>query len=324
MTRFLSEALGAVEPVFSKSIQQLEQAAGRPGIDIRLTADIIQRTRAKVAELGLDPADTTGPELYSALQQRFNQDEQTARTALGIGQDAAPDDVVSKTVQYLAKQDPAQNCFVLKASVAKRLLKKKPPKVAMKKLGYRSVDSMLKHEAVAQVYAAAAIAESGSWHRAFRDQYSKLTPSDFEPKKISLVHPTTKRWQGLAHRFVAQSRHNLLSFPELGAVVLLPIDQTVEGLAITTLLLASEAMNAIRSHSSYAKLQQVKPNFGAIIQKSSVSEPYTSAQLAGQPAPGDGEGRHDAPSLRSAPPGAVGLSRPVPSRKRPVMPPPPR
>ncbi len=285
MTRFLSEALGAVEPVFSRGIQQLEQAAGRPGTDIRLTADIIQRTRAKIAELGLDPADTTGPELYSALQEKFRQDEKTARNALGVSQDAAPDDVVASAVQFLNKQESAKNCFVLKASVAKRLLKKKAPKVAMKRLGYRSVDSMLKHEAVAQVYAAAAIAESNSWQRTFREQYAKLSPSDFEPKKISLVHPDTKRWQELAHGFVAQSHHNMLSFPELGAVVLLPIEEAVEGLAITTLLLAAEAMNGLRSHSSYAKLQQVKPDFGKIIQKSSVSEPYTSAQLAGQPVP---------------------------------------
>ena len=282
MTRFLSEALGAVEPVFSRGIQQLEQAAGRPGTDIRLTADIMQRTRAKIAELGLDPADTTGPELYNALQQRLRTDEQIARKALDVAEDATPDDIVTRVAQYLGKQAPG-NSFILKASVAKKLLKKKPPKLAMKRLGYRSVDSLLKHETAAQVYAAALISESNSWHRTFREQYVKLSPSDFESKKITLTHPSTKRWQELAHEFVDNSRHNIVSFPELGAVVLLPIAESVDGLAITTLLLAAEEMNAIRAHSSYAKLQQVKPDFGKIIQKSSVSEPFTSAQLAGQP-----------------------------------------
>ncbi len=285
MTRFLSEALGAVEPRFSQEIRQLEQAAGLPGTDIRLTAAIIQQTRNKIAELGLDPADTTGPELYSALQERLKNDEAVVRTALGIAPDATPDEVVARASQYLAKQANQTTCFVLKASVAKRLLKKRPPKVAMKRLGYRSIDSMLKHEAAAQVYAAALIVEPNTWHRSFRDQYAKLTPSDFEPKKISLLHPTTKRWQQLAHDFVAASHHNLISFPELGAVVLLPMDQPVAGLAITTLLLLSEELNRIRAHSSYSKLQQVKPDFGAIIQKSSVSEPFTTAQLAGQAVP---------------------------------------
>ncbi len=285
MTRFLSEALGAVEPVFSKGIQQLEHAAGRPGTDIRLTADIMQRTRAKIAELGLDPSDTTGPELYEALQQRMQKDEQVVRKALGVAEDATPDNVVARVVQFLSKQDNSKNSFVLKASVAKRLLKKKPPKAAMKSLGYRTIESLLKHESAAEVYAAALVAESHSWHRAFREQYAKLTPSDFESKKISLVHPVTKKWQKLAHDFVANSHHNILTFPELGAVVLLPIDQAVDGLTITTLLLVAEEMNGIRTHSSYAKLQQVKPDFGKIMQKSSVSEPYTSAQLAGQAVP---------------------------------------
>ena len=263
----------------------MEQAAGRPGTDIRLTADIIQSTRAKIAELGLDPSDTTGPELYVALQERFKNDEQTVRKALGLAADAAPDDVVAKVTQFLTKQASSQKCFVLKASVAKRLLKKKPPKLAMKRLGYRSLDSMLKHEPVPQVYAAALIAESSHWHRAFHEQYAKLTPSDFESKKITLLHPTTKRWQQLAAQFVPEARHNMIGFPEMAAIVLLPISDAVEGLAITSLLLVAEEMNGLRAHSSYAKLQQVKPDFGTIIQKSSVSEPYTSAQLAGQPVP---------------------------------------
>lgn len=285
MTRFLSLALGAQEPTFSQGIQQLEHAAGRPGTDIRLTADILQRTRTKITELGLDPSDTTGPELYNALQQRLHDDELTLRKVLGIAEDAAPDEVVVRVEQFLNKHETQKAGFALKSSVAKRLLKKKPPKVAMKRLGYRSVDSMLKHEAVAQIYAAALIAEQPSWHRTFREQYAKLSPSDFETRPMCLIHPKTKRWQELAHEFVGTSRHNILSFYELGAIVLLPIDHAVEGLAFTTLLLVSEEMNGIRAHSSYAKLQQVKPDFGKIIQKSSVSEPFTSARLAGQPVP---------------------------------------
>src|SRR5690606_23069130 len=115
MTRFLSEALGAVEPVFSRSIQQLERAAGLPGTDIRLTSDIIQGTRAKIMELGLDPSDTTGPELYRALQIKLSQDEVTLRKALGVAEDAAPEEVVAKVAQYLGKQSGG-TVFALKSS----------------------------------------------------------------------------------------------------------------------------------------------------------------------------------------------------------------
>ncbi len=284
MTRFLSEALGAVEPAFSRSIQQLERAAGLPGTDIRLTSDILQNMRTKIIQLGLDPNDTTGPELYSALQGRLRHDEQTARKALGLADDASPDQVVAKVVKFLNDQ-PTNSAFVLKASVAKRLLKKKPPRMVMKRLGYRSADSMFKHESAPQLYAAALISESASWHRAFREQYAKLAPSDFETKKITVVNPTGKHWQSLAQEYAEASRHHILTFPELGAVVLLPVQHNITGLALTTILLAAEEMNKVRAHSSYAKLQQVKPDFGEIIQKSSLAEPYTSAELAGQPVP---------------------------------------
>jgi hypothetical protein len=286
MTRYLSRALGAAEPTFSQGIQQLEQAAGRPGTDIRLTAEIMRRTRDKIAELGLDPNDTTGQELYSALQERLKRDEATVRTALGIADGASSNDVLTSIQNFLSKKhDAPKVCFALKASVTKRLLKKKPPKVAMKRLGYRSVDSMLKHESPANLYAAALMAEPAAWHKTFREQYAKLSPSDFESRPIALTLPDSKKWEQLAHEFVAEHHHNILSFRELGAVVLLPIDHHVDGLAITTLLLVLEEFNGIRSHSSYAKLQQVKPDFGKRLQQSSVAEPYTSAQLAGQPVP---------------------------------------
>jgi len=285
MTRFLSQALGAVEPIFSQGIQQLEHAAGLPSTDIRLTSEIVQRMRRKVADLGLDPDDTTGPELYGALHERLKQDEQTVRGALGLATDADPNSVLQHVQQRLAAHEMPKKVFALKASVAKRLLKKKIPRNTMKQLGYRSADSMLKHESVAAVYAAARIVEADSWRRAFRDQYAKLSPSDFETRDISVVRPASKHWQQLADSYVGSVKHNIMSFPELGAVVLLPLSHQVDGLAIATLLLALEELNGIRAHSSYAKLQQVQPDFGSLIQKSSVSEPFTGATLAGQPVP---------------------------------------
>ncbi|HUC89306.1 MAG TPA: hypothetical protein VMR45_00730 [Patescibacteria group bacterium] len=285
MTRFLSEVLGAAEPAFSQSIRQLERAAGTPSADIRLTSEIMGQMRQKIASLNLDPSDTNGPELYSALRERLKSDESKIRTALAIADDASGSDVISKVQRFVEKYDLPKRCFALKSSVAKKLLKKKIPKNAMKQLGYRSADSMLKHESVASIYAAAIMVETESWHRNFREQYVKLAPTDFEMRKISVVSPSSKHWEKMASKFVNAARHNILSFPELGAIVLLPIDQAVDGLAITTLLLTLEELNGILAHSSYTKLQQVKPDFGRIIQKSSVAEPFTSATLAGQPVP---------------------------------------
>lgn len=283
MTRYLSSLLGAAEPTFGQSIQQLEQAGGRPSADIRLSSEVMQKARQKIAMLGLDPDDTTGPELYSALHQRLREDEGHVREALNIATDASPEQVVQTVQQFLQKHEAPRVCFTLKVSVAKRLLKKKAPKVAMKRLGYRSLDSMLKHEHVAHIYAAALMTESATWQRNFREQYTKLQPTDFEQRKISVLSPKSKRWNDLAVQFTDASRHNILCFKELGAVVLLPLNTPIEGLAIVTTLLSLNYMNDIRAYSSFAKLQQVRPDFGKIVQQTSVGEPFTSATLAGQP-----------------------------------------
>ncbi|HEX3568271.1 MAG TPA: hypothetical protein VHT70_01175 [Candidatus Saccharimonadales bacterium] len=285
MTRFLSDALGAEEPGFGLAIQELERASGHSNTDIRLSTEVVQRTREKVRQLGLDPHDTTGPELYRALQVRLEQDEANLREALGVTAEAAPDDVLGHLQQFAQKHEAPKSCFALKASVAKRMLKKMPPKKAMKQLGYRSVDSMLKHEPVSHIYAAAFISEPAHWQRHYYEQYKQLRPNDFEMREIAVVYPRSKRWEALTAQFVDTMKHNVLCHKELGTIVLLPHEHAVPGLAITTFLLVMNLMNEIRAYSSFAKLQQVKPHFGDIVRDATLSDPYTSAKLAGQPVP---------------------------------------
>lgn len=263
-------------------IRQLEQASGLPSADIRLTTKTMQQTRAKLAELGLDPHDTTGPELYQALHERIAYDEQIVRRALSIDSDASSVDILSRVGQFVEALEAPKQCFALKASVAKRLFKKKAPKAAMRRLGYRSLDSMLKHEPVAHLFAAALIAESPAWQRSFREQYAKLQPNDFETRSMTVTMPQSKRWHELAASYVPTVRHNMLTFKELGVVVVLPIHDALDGLTITSLLLAMHEQNTIRSYSSYIKLQQVKPHFGTLVRESVVTEPALEAHLAGQ------------------------------------------
>lgn len=282
MTRYLSLALGAEEPIFSQSIQQLEQASGAPNADIRLSTHVMQQSRSKIAELGLDPKDTTGPELYAALHQRLGRDEIAVRRALAIDDASTSMDILARVEQCIATLEVPNQCFALKASVAKRLLKKKVPKNVMKRLGYRSMESMLKHESVAQLYAAALMVEPALWHKAFKDQYATLQPGDFESRPMVVSLPRSKRWNELAATFVPTAKHNILTFKELGAVIILPLEDAIDGLTITTLLVTLHEMNDIRSYSSYVKLQQVKPDFGVIMQQATLEQPQIAAKLAGQ------------------------------------------
>lgn len=285
MTRFLSQTLGAEEPAFGLAVQDLERASGHQSTDIRLTTEIMHGVQEKMRQLGLDPQDTTGPELYEALQERLRQDEKHLRDALSLDEHATPGEVLSRLQQFLETHEIAKGCFALKLSVAKRLLKKVPPKKAMKQLGYRSVDSMLKHEPVAHIYAAAAMIESSQWQQTYREQYTHLNPSDFESRKMTVLFPKAKKWEKLAKEYVDRVKHNIVCLKELGAIVLLPHETEMPGLALTTFLLVFNDMNTIRAHSSFTKLQQVKFNFGETVKNAVEHDPHTSAELAGQPVP---------------------------------------
>jgi hypothetical protein len=111
--------------------------------------------------------------------------------------------------------------------------------------------------------------------------YRRLQPSDFETRQISLHFPTSKRWEALAAEFAAARRHTSVAFKELGAIVILPVQANMPALAITNTLLLLESINDIRCSSTFLKLQQVKPDFGALVAQVASDEPYASAQLGG-------------------------------------------
>lgn len=285
MTRVLSELLGAPDPAFHLSLNRLERASGLPSNDIRLSSEVMQATQAKLRELGLDPHDTTGQELYATLQERLKADD--ARLVSALQSASKNEDIVASVAHALQSVPIQKSCFALRATVAKKILKKFPPKRAMKQLGYRSFESMLKHEPVASLYAAAWLVESPTWQRNIIDQYRTLRATDFESRDIHILNPTSARWQQLSAAIVAQKKHNVISFKELGAIVLLPLPATSQppAAATTTLLLALQAWNEIRASGTFLKLCQVKPDFGTIVQTVATDEPQLAAKMLDRPVP---------------------------------------
>lgn len=277
--------MGVAEPALRMQLQSLERAAGMPSADIRLMMEVINQTREKIRELGLDPHDTTGPELYSALKARLQDDEARVREALSVAADASPADIMQSVQSHLDKLPLHTQTFAIKQTVVRAMLKKLQPKNTMKRLGYRSMDSMIKHEPAAQLLAAASIIESREWQRRRLEAYKKLKSSDFEVRRASFYVPANKQWPDIASEYVSSHKHNLLTIPELAAIVLLPLEHDLPGLAITTLLLAINSLNEMRSLGSYLKLQQVRPDYGVEFAKSMRAEPLLEAELAGEKLP---------------------------------------
>ena len=284
MSMYISKLLGATEPLFSQSIQQLEDISGKPSEDVRLHAELLGKVRIKTEELGLDPDDTSPKELHQALVALIDQHDKHLVKKIG-GKD--PND--SAELMPLMKKawegvDTPKNAWVLKKTVAKSMLKKTPPKNIMKHLGYRSVDSMLKNENLAEIYGALRFAETADWLNGFNESYKSLKPTDFQNRQIEVVEMPLKRWGDIAAPFIHKKRHNITHLKELGVILMLPVtpEANLKGIAIFTLPLLFHYLHEIRLYSSFFKLQQVKPHFGETVVETLIADTENHPIMAGQ------------------------------------------
>ena len=284
MSRSLAEYLGVSNSSFLYNIRLLEKASSDPSVDIKLALEIDSNSKSLIARLGLDPSDTTSEELYEDLKTRFHRDNILVQKRMNeIDENASPSSIIAVNLKDLTSD---KDCFALKHTVVKRQLKSVPPKMLLKKLGYRSIGSMLKRESSAVILSSALLIESETWKQQYYDLYKKITPSDFETRKIEIFEPRkTKNWQNLSEILVNKTNSTVLASKELGGIIILPMPKNVNSLILTTLVFALDQINQIRIHSVFCKLSQVKDSFGQIIASASEGKTEHLALLAGQDIP---------------------------------------
>lgn len=282
MSKLLRNLLAAQEPLFTQSLRQLEQLTGKPAIDAKLTAEIIEKTHGALRSLGLDSNDTTGPELFRALDERVREHNQHLAQALGTSEDSPVKTIVPKLVQAAELADIPKKAWVLKKSVAKDLLREMPPKKMMQHLGYRSLESMFKNENFAELYTALRFSEGEDWLNRYDALFEKnVLPSDFENRQIEIVIMNHDKWVDLAAQFVKKKLHNVTHVKELGVIVVVPMRQThMRGLTLKTLPLLLHYINEIRLYSAFFKLKSTQPNFGKTIAETLIADTGTGAVVA--------------------------------------------
>lgn len=282
MAKILRDLLDAEEPIFTLSLQQLERASGRHGTDARLIGEIAEKIHESMKTLQLDSSDTTDKELYAATLARIQLDNDRVTRLIG-GTDA--DDVkamVPLIVKAVEAMDINRSCWVLKRSVAKRLLKTMPPEKLMKHLGYRSVDSMLKHENIDEVYTALRFSEGGEWLNEYNELFKTVKPSDFETRDISIVIMDHDKYVDLAEHFVEKKLHNITHTKEMGVIVVVPMKvERMKGITLKSLPLIFHYINEIRLYSAFFKLKQVNKNFGETVVETLIADPGNAAQMVG-------------------------------------------
>ncbi len=283
MCKHIAELLDAEQPFFSITLEQLERASGNSGVDVRLTAEIIGKVHQKTKELGLDPHDTTGKELYLALRELAKKHDHFIADRLGAKDPDDVNDMLSRIKAFVEQIGIPKNAWVIKHTVAKRLLKAHPPRRVMAQLRYRSIDSMLKREPIGEIFGALRFVESPVWLEGFLKKYKTLTPQDFEVREIEIIQLDPERWGSYAARAAQQKHHNITHIKEMGVILLLPLPmERMRGICITVLPMLFHYINEIRMYSSYFKLQQVSSNFGKILAETLLSDPGKHASVAGQ------------------------------------------
>lgn len=283
MAKLLSELLSAKEPLFRLSLQQLEKASGLPSADVRLASEIIQKAHRATKALGLDPNDSTGPEIYQALINKIKEHDAHLAKQMGGSAEEMPTTLIPKIKATVDKAKLDRSCWVLKKAVAKEFLRQTPPPNIMQQLGYRSVDSMLKRENLAEVYGALRFAESPEWLEEFNKNYERLRPTDFETRDIEIVVMPHKRWADVCEAFVHKKKHNITHLKEMGVILLLPVKaKHLPGMATWSGSLVFHYINEIRLYSAFFKLKQVQPDFGNIFVDTLNADPDMGPIMAGQ------------------------------------------
>lgn len=279
---FLRDLLDAKEPLFTTALEQLEKASHQPGADAKLVGDIHQKATAAMRALGLDEKDTTGPELYHALNAKIKEHDAHLAKSIGGSYNMSVQELLPLMKAAAEKVKIPRDCWVLKKSVAKDMLRAMPPKNIMNRLGYRSVDSMLKRENLAEIYGALRFAEEPVWLNTFNQAYKKLKPSDFEIRQIEIVIMPHERWGDIAESFIHKKRHNITHLKELGVILMLPVKaKTLPGITIWAMSLLFHYTNEIRLYSAFFKLQQVKKDFGEVLANTLIADPDLGPIMAG-------------------------------------------
>jgi hypothetical protein len=231
MSKVLSKLLEQPQEIITKAINKLEEKNGWPSHDVRSTAENLQKVRLKIGQLGLDPDDTTGEELYHALMVKFENDSRRFDEHFGLhGQ--TYDQKIKKAIKLVSNNAELPDRWVLKNTIAKDLLRQHPPKKVMKQLHYRSVDSLVKREDLAEIYLAVECIESTPWNKAHFRLASNLPTTAFERRPLKL--------QSLAqHWGVSHTDQTYVSSSDYGVLGLVPSDEVSQMslLALVALLL---------------------------------------------------------------------------------------
>ena len=156
--------------------------------------------------------------------------------------------------------------FFLKRERAHNILRTRPPQNVLQHLGYKTVDEMLNHEDVTEVFSALRFLESQEWmHETFAKTYGEFTADDFEERHIE-VRVLGPRWADVAAQFVAKKHHNVSHLKEFGVIFLNPIAEDLTGKFLRDFALLFHYLHEINFYAKLFKKYSDSDTFAAHLQ----------------------------------------------------------
>jgi len=283
MAKFLRDLLDAEEPLFTEALRQLEQASGRHAADTKLIGDITELAHENLRELGLNPATSTGEEVYRGLESRLEKDLKRLTHVIGAEQSDNVEYLVPFMVKAANDVEFNRKVFVIKRESAKNLLRKMPPQTLMAKLGYTDIEKMFEGEDFDELYTALRFSEGPDWLNSYDELFEHVTPADYEERDLRIVVMDHDKYVDLAAHFVQKKLHNVTHTKEMGTIVVVPMHaKTMRGLVLKTLPLLLHYMNEVKLYSTFFKLKSKQPHFGKTVVNTLVADPGDASQMAGQ------------------------------------------
>jgi hypothetical protein len=242
MSRRLGRLLAESPQTVADLIADLEKRNGHPSHDVRHMAQIHQQVLKKLADLNLDPADTTAKELYHALLVKFDADSREFDAAYGTSNSSFTDKL-ELAAKLLKTSGHTPRQWALRPKTARDLMRSHQPKHVMKYLNYRSVESMLKREDLAKVYLLASCLESDSWQKQQNRLVSKLDQTAFELRDTRIA----------AVDIDIDEPGAIIISDEMAALTICPSDGPTDSTLLSIMLTLIETMEAYSTGELSAK-----------------------------------------------------------------------
>lgn len=264
---FLNQSDGAA----AKFIKAAEKLCGYPSEDVRLLGEIAANVKDKLSELGLDPNDTTSRELYYAIRAKALADNRKFNQLYGFDK---PSDFTARLMEIFQHSYKDTAVFALKKPALRRLLSSLPPKRLMKKLHYRTAESMLKREEPGALCAIALEIESALWKRKFASKAKNLSAADFHDQPIQLIALSRK---------VSDASRQAIVPAYLSGTVAMNINARFDLSALYSMLRILEAADSVEHWSFAVKQRQLNRDFGKFVSQNLNSGPTALALIGNQP-----------------------------------------